>query len=153
MATLVTSDPPPRSTSSAASAIVEYVSTLATGPNASTSWTASAEASVKPTRIGVMNAPSGAAPTRAVRAHDVGSLGRPEQDAAAGGLERRDLPQHLVALLERDQRSHRDGVRVRVADHDPLVDLGPERLDEGVDRARPARSHGGSRCTSARPSS
>ena len=62
VATLVTSDPPPRSTSSAASAIVEYASTLATGPNASTSWTASAEASVNPTRIGVMKAPSGAGP-------------------------------------------------------------------------------------------
>ncbi len=62
VATLVTSDPPPRSTSAAASSRVRYARTLATGPKASISWTAGAAASVNPTRIGSRNAPSPAGP-------------------------------------------------------------------------------------------
>ena len=88
---------------------------------------------------------------RAVRAHDVGSVGRAQQDATAGGLERRHLPQHLVALLERDQRTHRDGVGPRIADHDPLVDLGLAAPRRARRPSRPARWRGGSPCTSARP--
>ena len=82
---------------------------------------------------GATNAPSGAAPMEPSARVDVGRIRRSEHDPAARGLERADRAQHLVALRERDERTHRDAVGARVADDDALGDLRPQRLDERLD--------------------
>ena len=77
--------------------------------------------------------PTPLAPSASV---DVGCVRRADHELAARRLELRDLAQHLVALLERRERPHRDALGARVAEHDALGDAGAHRVDHGVDGCR-----------------
>ena len=124
VATLVTSEPPPRATRSAASS-TRARSRARRRPGR----TPRPRARRRPrhprirSSSGVDERAVGGCADRAVGARHLRA--RPSSRAAASppaASSSRDLPQHLVALLERGERAHRDALGARVADDDALVD-------------------------------
>ena len=118
-------------------------STVLTGPNGSTSCGSTAprwaRSSTGPRKAPRSGSPSTRSTVVRVAVHQVGR-----------GAQRLDRLADLLALVEARQRAHPDvGVRRRT-DGDLRQPVG-QRLDDGVDHRRPARSRAGWPCTSARP--
>ncbi len=138
VATLVTSEPPPRATS--ADRLVERVVADDRRDRARTPRPRAAPrlaASAKRSSIGATKAPSDAAPLAPSACVTLGASDRRRSTSSPPAASSfADLAQHLVALLERGERAHGDALGARVADHDALGDARAHGVDHGVDGCR-----------------